>query len=446
MSALSRKTPFLLLAGDLVAFVLALWLTVTMRYAGIPNTPTFQDHLLPFSFLFVLWVAVYFISGLYERQVVILRGVLPQILVQAQLVNIAIAALFFYFVPVAGITPRTNLFIYLVISLMLVVLWRLFIYRVIVPEKREDVILIGSGLEMEELKKEVNGNPHYKMRFVSSVDTESLQSVDFQADVVAKVYQDNISMVVIDLDNEKVQAILPQLYNLLFSRVRFIDMHKVYEDIFDRVALSLLSHSWFLENISAYPKYVYDATKRIMDVVIAFPLALISLIIYPFVYIAIKLDDGGPAFIIQERVGKDNKIIRIPKFRTMTTSDKGVWVKENDNRITKVGAFLRKSRIDELPQLYSVVKGDMSLVGPRPDIYDLGMKLSKEIPYYTVRNIIKPGLSGWAQTRQKVPPQSLEETKIRLAYDFYYIKHRSLLIDFKIALQTIATLMSRAGK
>lgn len=446
MSALSRKTPFLLLTGDLVAFVLALWLTVTMRYAGIPNTPTFDDHLLPFSFLFILWVAVYFISGLYERQVVILRGILPQILVQAQLVNIALAALFFYFVPMAGITPRTNLFLYLIISLMLVVLWRLFIYRIIVPEKREDVILIGSGTEMEELKKEVNGNPHYKMRFVSSVDTESLESVDFQADVVARVYQDNISMVVIDLDNQKVQAILPQLYNLLFSRVRFIDMHKVYEDIFDRVALSLLSHSWFLENISAYPKYVYDAAKRIMDVIIALPLTLVSLIVYPFVYLAIKLDDGGPTFIIQERVGKDNKIIRIPKFRTMTTSDKGIWVKENDNRITRVGAFLRRSRIDELPQLFSVIKGDMSLVGPRPDIYDLGMKLSKEIPYYTVRNIIKPGLSGWAQTRQKVPPQSLEETKIRLAYDFYYIKHRSLLIDLKIALQTIATLMSRAGK
>jgi len=446
MSALSRKTPFLLLVGDLVAFVVALWLTVYLRYAGMPDTPTFADHITPFSYLFIIWVAVYFISGLYERHAVILRGALPQVLVQAQLVNIGIAALFFYFVPIVGITPRANLFLYLIISLMLVVAWRLFIYRIIVPEKKDDAILIGSGLEMEELKREVNGNPNYKMSFVSSVDTANLQSADFQADVVAKIYQDGVSMVVIDLDNEKVQAILPQLYNLLFSRIRFVDMHKVYEYVFDRVALSLLSHSWFLENISAYPKYVYDATKRVMDIVIAFPLGLISLIIYPFVYIAIKLDDGGPVFIMQERVGKDNKIIRIPKFRTMKTSDKGIWVKENDNRITRVGSFLRKSRIDELPQLYSVVKGDLSLVGPRPDIYDLGMKLSKEIPYYTVRNIIKPGLSGWAQTRQKLPPQSLEETKLRLAYDFYYIKHRSLLIDFKIALQTIATLLSRAGK
>ena len=446
MSALSRKTPFLLLIGDLAAFVLALVITVLIRYSSIDVPNAFSAHLVPFSFLFVIWVLVYFISGLYERQIVILRSALPQVLVQAQLVNIVIAALFFYFVPIAGITPKTNLIIYLVISLSFIVVWRLFLYRIFVPEKKEDAILIGSGKEMEELKREVNGNPHYKMRFVSSVDIESLESIDFRADVVDRVYRDGISIVVIDLDNDKVEAILPQLYNLLFSRVRFVDMHKVYEDVFDRVALSLLSHSWFLENISTYPKYVYDAAKRVMDIIIAFPLGLLSLVVYPLVYLAIKLDDGGPAFIIQERVGKDNKIIRIPKFRTMRTTDSGIWVKEHDDRITRVGAFLRKSRIDELPQLFSVVRGDLSLVGPRPDIYDLGMKLSKEIPYYTVRNIIKPGLSGWAQTRQKLPPQSLEETKMRLAYDFYYIKHRSLLIDLKIALQTVATLLSRAGK
>ncbi|MBX4209316.1 sugar transferase, partial [Candidatus Parcubacteria bacterium] len=250
----------------------------------------------------------------------------------------------------------------------------------------------------------------------------------------------------IDLYNDKVMAILPDLYNLLLSRTRFIDMHQVYEGVFGRVALSLLSHSWFLENISVHPKYVYDAMKRAMDFAIALILGAVSLVVYPFVYIAIKLDDGGPAFIIQERIGKDNKSIRIPKFRSMKTSDKGAWVKEHDDRITIAGRMLRASRIDELPQLWSVVKGDMSLVGPRPDIHALGVKLSEEIPYYNVRTIIKPGLSGWAQIRQELPPQSLEETKIRLAYDFYYIKNRSLLLDLKIALQTMSTLASRGGK
>ena len=134
------------------------------------------------------------------------------------------------------------------------------------------------------------------------------------------------------------------------------------------------------------------------------------------------------------------------KFRSMKASDGGKWVTAGDNRITRVGKFIRASRIDELPQLWSVVRGDMSLIGPRPDINDLGVKLSEEIPYYKIRNLVAPGLSGWAQIRQELPPQSLEETKIRLAYDFYYVKRRSITLDLKIALQTIKTLLMRVGK
>ena len=127
--------------------------------------------------------------------------------------------------------------------------------------------------------------------------------------------------------------------------------------------------------------------------------------------LAIKIEDGGPVFITQERFGSGNRIIKILKFRTMKTSDGGIWLTEGDSRITKTGAFLRKLRIDELPQLWSVINGDLSLIGPRPDIVDLGKKLMREIPYYNVRYLIKPGLSGWAQIKQDFPPQSVEETK-----------------------------------
>jgi lipopolysaccharide/colanic/teichoic acid biosynthesis glycosyltransferase len=324
--------------------------------------------------------------------------------------------------------------------------WRTEIFpRFSNGESKEKAVIIGAGPETEELKREINSG-NYSLKFVSSIDLDHAENFDFQTDVLSKIYSEDISVVVIDLEHEKADPIVPQLYNLIFSKVRFIDMHRVYEEVFGRVALSLLNHSWFLENISTTPKYLYDTAKRVMDIVIALPLALLSFILYPFVALAIKLDDGGPVFIIQERIGKENKIIRIPKFRSMKSSDKGLWVKESDDRITRVGKFLRQSRIDELPQLLSVIKGDLSLVGPRPDIYDLGMKLSKEIPYYSVRSLIPPGLSGWAQIRQMDPPQSLEETKIRLAYDFYYIKHRSFFLDLKIALQTIRTLLSRVGK
>ena len=129
----------------------------------------------------------------------------------------------------------------------------------------------------------------------------------------------------------------------------------------------------------------------------------------------------------------------------MQRNEPGKWLSESDNRVTRVGRFLRKTRIDELPQALAVLKGDMSLIGPRADIAGLAERLEAEIPYYSVRNIIKPGLTGWAQINQEKPPQSLEETKIRLSYDLYYIKHRSLGLDLRIILRTLKTLASRVG-
>jgi lipopolysaccharide/colanic/teichoic acid biosynthesis glycosyltransferase len=129
----------------------------------------------------------------------------------------------------------------------------------------------------------------------------------------------------------------------------------------------------------------------------------------------------------------------------MNVNDGGKWLTDADNRVTRVGKILRKSRIDELPQILAVIKGDMSFIGPRPDIVNLGETLEKQIPYHNTRSIIRPGLSGWAQVNQDKPPQSVEESKLRLSYDLYYIKNRSLGLDIRIALRTIRTLLSRFG-
>ena len=444
MSIAGRRKPTLVFLGDFAVLVVSLWVALFVRYFAAPSASVFMDNLVAFLPLLAIWFLVFFISGLYEKHAVIFRNALPGTIFRAQLANAGLAVVFFYFAPLA-LTPKTILFLYVIISSLALLFWRAELFPRISREAKESAILIGSGAEMDELKKEVNSG-RYNIKFVSSIDLDHPEDFDFQNDVVSKVYSEGVSVIVIDLDHGNAGKIAPQLYNLIFSKVRFIDMHRLYEEIFGRVGLSTLDHSWFLENISTSPKYIYDATKRIMDFFVALVLALVSFIFYPFIALAIKIDDGGPIFIIQERMGKDNKIIKILKFRSMKSSDGGVWVKEADNRITRVGKFLRRSRIDEVPQLLSVIKGDLSLVGPRPDIRDLGLKLSKEIPYYTVRYLIHPGLSGWAQIRQENPPQSLEETKMRLAYDFYYIKNRSFFLDLKIALQTIRTLLSRVGK
>jgi exopolysaccharide biosynthesis polyprenyl glycosylphosphotransferase len=446
MKISNRTEPFILLIGDIFFFVLALYIMLFLRFGRVPEESLFSSHLVPFSLLFLASVFIFYIAGLYEKHTVILKSRLPYIILQAQVSSSIVGVLFFYFVPYFNISPKTNLFIYLVISFTLIMFWRLYLYSFVLPRRTSPAILISSGREMEELSIEINRNANYGLRFVSIVDIEKGTSADIEKIIHETVRFNSASLIVIDLEHDKIRSLLPSLYSLIFEGVRFVSMYKVYEEVFKRVPFSILQYNWFLENISISPKFFYDALKRGIDIGLSLVFGLISLVFYPFVFLAIKMEDGGPAFIIQERVGKEGKKINIFKFRSMKSSDRGVWVMDNDNRITRVGSFLRKSRIDELPQLWNVLRGDISLIGPRPDIYDLGQELAHNIPYYTVRSTIKPGLSGWAQISQDLPPQSLEETKVRLAYDLYYVKNRSIVLDGQIIIKTIRTLLSRSGK
>lgn len=426
MEILGKREPLLLLFGDLIILAVSLYLALALRYLELPRGEFLASHLVPFSILFVVWIVVFYIAGLYGKHTLILKTKLPSILLNALLINSLLAITFFYFVPLFGITPKTILFIYLGVSFVLVLIWRFFGYKVIGSRKWVNAILIGEGNEAEELRKEVNNNDIYNIRFVDNVEDASVAVVDFSDD--------------------RVRAKLPDFYKGIFMGVTFLDLHKVYEDVFDRVPLSLLGYEWFLKNISTAPKFGYDTLKRVMDIVISLPLLILSALLFPFIALAIKLDSKGTAFIAQDRIGQNNKIIRLVKFRSMERNEHDKWVGEGENKVTKVGAVLRKTRLDELPQLWNVVRGDISLIGPRPDILGLGKKLQEEIPYYNVRNIVRPGLSGWAQISQDVVPHSVEETKARLSYDLYYIKNRSFLLDLQIALRTLKTLASRVGR
>ncbi|PIR40276.1 MAG: hypothetical protein COV33_00590 [Candidatus Zambryskibacteria bacterium CG10_big_fil_rev_8_21_14_0_10_34_34] len=300
---------------------------------------------------------------------------------------------------------------------------------------------------MKDLLEEVNNNPRYGLEFISSVDLNRIEGVDFRDEILARVYSEEVQIIAIDLKNEKVEPILPHLYNLIFSQVKFIDMYKVYEDIFDKVPLSLVRYNWFLENISTESRVTYDILKRMMDIALSFVGGIISLIFYPFVFLAIKIDDGGSIYFEQKRVGKNNKIIRTLKFRSMTEHREEDGIAK-EATVTRVGNFLRKTRIDELPQLWSVLKGDLSMIGPRPEIPTLVKYYESEISYYNVRHLLKPGLSGWAQLYHTDPPKinaDAEKTRCKLSYDLYYIKNRSFMLDLKIALKTVKALLSRSG-
>lgn len=188
-----------------------------------------------------------------------------------------------------------------------------------------------------------------------------------------------------------------------------------------------------------------------MDIIVASILGILSLIWYPIVYIATRFDDRGPLLIAQERIGKNGRTIRMSKFRSMTANDSGSYSHNNGKsnlKVTKVGSFIRMTRVDELPQLWSVIKGDQSLIGPRPELPALVQIYEKKIPYYNVRHLIKPGLSGWAQISHRSHPHhavAVDDTRDKLSYDLFYVKNRSLMLDIRIALQTLKSIISKQG-
>lgn len=439
----SKKELIILFLGDLVSLAAAFWLALAVRGLAIPSYFTIGNYAASLVPLSVLWIFTFFIAGLYEKHAIVFEKKLPSMILNAQIANSIIAVIFFYFfAPYFSVTPKTVLVLYLVVSTVLIILWRFLGITLFGIKRQEYAILIGAGEEMRALLDEVNANKRYNLNFVSSVDLSQIDGIDFKREIVNRIYTEKITSVVIDLRNEKAEAILPALYNLIFSGVRFLDMHKVYEEVFERIPLSLVKYNWFLENISSSSHMGYDMLKRTMDIFIGSVLGALALPLYPFIVLAIKADDGGPVFIFQDRMGKNNAIIKIIKFRSMARTTNGEMV------ITRAGKFLRATRIDELPQLWNVIHGDLSLVGPRPELPELVKVYEKEIPYYNVRHLVTPGLSGWGQIKDYNVPRGtadVDKTRTKLSYDLYYIKNRSFVLDLAIALKTIKTLLSRSG-
>lgn len=431
--------------GDVALLYFSLWVTLVLRYLELPSLALILAHTLPFSYLFVVWVLVFYIASLYEPHTVVFKSKIPAMILNVQAINSIIAVLFFYLIPSFGITPKTTLFLYLLVSFLFIAAWRIIGVQFLGLRKKENALIIGGGDETRKLHAVVNANPLYPMYFVSILDLDVADPAGIEHHIATVLREKEATLVVIDMKNEKVLPVLPKLYELIFSHVRFVEQYRIYEDIFDRIPLSLVGHEWFLENVSSRAHFGHDLWKRSMDIVLSLVLLVPALALYPFVAFAVWCEDHGPLFYTPMRIGRGNRPFRIYKFRTMSVMDEGKQLGANTNKITRVGRYLRASRIDELPQLWNVFSGDLSLIGPRPEFPGLVEVYSKQIPYYNMRHLIKPGLSGWAQVHHEKPPQTVGETKEKLAYDLYYLKNRSLALDIKIALKTIKTLLSRTG-
>lgn len=448
-----KRAPALLFLGDLATFSVALWLTLFLRYGQIPGGELLLDHFAPFSILFVLWVLVFYMAGLYGKGTLLFKSYQPQALVKTQVFNIVLAALFFFLVPGVGITPKTNLAIYLVVSLVLIFIWRLALYpHVSLKRVRINGALIAEGSEANELVAEVNSNDRYHLAFGLVLTPDAFLALDVEER--QKLFAPGqVQMVVADTNTEAIRTVqnlsaLPCLQ----SGAPFVEFTDLYEEVFDRVPLSRVNQGWFLTYAPGATPVLYAFPKRIIDLAGGIAMGAVTIVATPVVFIALAIEGPGPLFIAQDRLGHSGKLMRVYKFRSMRTNKAASkeWTVEEkqDNPVTRVGSILRHTSLDEFPQFINILKGELSLIGPRNDIEGLGTRLAESIPYYMLRYSVTPGITGWAQINQQyeqghISPQSIEETKVRLAYDFYYIKHRSLGLDLVIALKTLKRMFFR---
>ncbi|MCA9365322.1 sugar transferase [Candidatus Kaiserbacteria bacterium] len=429
-----------------------------MRYLAIPEVALLEAHIGPFLILSAVWLFIFYIAGLYDKHTVFLKNLLFSRILNTQVVNIIFAAVLFMIIPF-GIAPKTNLVIYLIISIILITFWRLKIYNYFSPKQKHRAILIADGKEAIELVDEINNNDRYNYSFVRIIDSEAATKAEnFKQKLLKLIEKENIGIIVANPKGSHMEAIMPSLFEQAFLNFKFtfLDFYKVYEDTFDKVPLSALHYDWFIQYVSQSKSLFYDFTKRSLDLIGGFILLTVLGLALPFIYIIMRFTkDNGPMFIAQDRIGQRNTPVLVYKIRTMSEnrSASATWTtedKQQGNVVTPIGHWLRKLSIDEFPQCINIIKGEMSLIGPRNDIKGLGDRLAEEIPYYNIRNFVKPGITGWAQTHQhymgnNISPQSMDESRERLAYDLYYVKNRSLLLDVEVALRTFKTLLSRFG-
>jgi exopolysaccharide biosynthesis polyprenyl glycosylphosphotransferase len=223
----------------------------------------------------------------------------------------------------------------------------------------------------------------------------------------------------------------------------------LYEELLKRVPVATVDHRWILDLArGAFADRTFLGTKRLIDIVLATIGLAALLVLLPFVATLVLLDSGRPLLYRQERVGARGRVFTLTKFRTMcrdAETGSAVWTQPGDSRITRVGRLLRRSRIDELPQLLNILRGEMSVVGPRPERPEFVDRLAKEIPFYNTRHAVKPGLTGWAQINQGYGA-SVDDSRIKLEYDLYYVRRQSLLLDALIVLRTVGIVLNLRGR
>src|SRR3989344_4810004 len=422
------------LLGDVFLFYGTLVFTMVIRYGHPDWIYSFWVHFKPFSWILIIWLLIFYLADLYQIKILKNNPVLIANLFLGVIIATVVSVIVFYIMaPIAQLTPKTNLLIIGIIFGVLSYLWRLAITNALLSGGwRYRLLIIGDSPRIAEVVAYLNTNPILGYDVVSWL--KEIEKVDKQ-NLWQLVTENKINTVVLPPQLKKEFAIVKSIYQLLPLELTITDFINFNETIFGKILLEELEEVWFIEKIIT-KKPMFDAIKKLTDMILSFILSIVFLPLAIIIAFLIKITSRGPIIFKQQRIGKNDKVFWLYKFRSMRIEMEGpLWTTEKDNRLTPIGKILRFTHLDELPQLFNILKGDIAFVGPRAERIELTEQY-KKFPYYEIRHIIKPGITGWAQIYYR-PSASLEEAFEKLKYDIYYIKNRSLFLDLFIIFKTI---------
>ncbi len=458
-----RRLLFILVEDLLIftAVLLAVGLTIWTTAGGIEPIPTriAQDNLLPKSFFLALvcQICLYY-NDLYDfRAVRGHRDLLRRLVQSLGATSIVVAVLYSLFPRL--IIGRGVYLLALLLVAALLVGWRLLYDRMLrLDGFHERVLVLGTGRNAQAVAAEVLAQPALGYRLVGYVADEPvlgpprlghppvLGRAEALLDVVRR---ERVQRVVVALSEARGRLPVEALLACRMDGVKVEEGASFYERVSGKILLENLKPSWLIFSDGFRKSVLTRVTKRLTGIAISVAVLVLTAPILLIVALLIRLDSPGPILFRQERVGQGGKVFTLYKFRSMRADAEAdgvpVWAEENDPRITRVGRWLRRTRIDEIPQLWNVLRGDMSIVGPRPERPFFVEQLRKVIPFYDQRHTVKPGVTGWAQVRYPYGA-SVQDAIEKLQYDLFYIKHMSLLLDLSILIETVKVIIFGRGR
>lgn len=437
----NRAKTILLLLVDALLLFLVMGVVIVIRKNGNPSFVYLEKHIGLFLILFPIWILMYFIEGLYTLKTYNPAN-LPISVIRGTLLSLVVSILVIYLLPprLESVTPKTNLALIALGAIPILYFWRRFFFIYFGAAQRlRSTIVIGSPDTIALVEDEIKRKPHLGYKIVGTYPSELSHIPNL----------DGVELIAIERNVTRSSDLYKEIFGMLGSGVEIIDLAKFAENISGKIPIRAIDESWFIEYCGHQESRSYDVLKNLIDRTVAIFMMIglipVAAILYPILLIV----HGRPIFFKQIRTGLNNKVFTLYKLRSMVIDAEKAgaqWAKPGDTRITPLGNVLRKTRLDELPQLLNIIRGEMSLVGPRPERPEMILnKLAPNIPYYSLRHLVKPGVTGWAQVTFRYG-FSQEDSMEKLQYDLFYVKNRNIWLDILVIIKTIKTVLTGAGQ